>query len=444
MVSSSSVLRLHDSHQWPATAGEVVNVFLAIMVGSFSLALLAPELQGKRDPVLFSSFSSSTAITRGCGAAAKLFATIERVPDIDSANPGGLKPEKITGEITFEDINFSYPSRADIPILKGINITFPAGKTTALVGASGSGKSTIVSLTERFYDPLSGSVKLDGTDLRELNIKWLRSQIGLVSQEPVLFATTIRGNVTHGLIGTVYEDASDEEKFQLIKAACIKSNADSFISHLPQGYDTMVGERGFLLSGGQKQRVAIARAIVSDPQILLLDEATSALDTRSEGIVQDALDKAAAGRTTITIAHRLSTIKDADCILVMGDGTVLERGAHAELLANENGAYSRLVKAQTLREGRENEDLDTTLMSVHETDLERPRLEEVLERKSTIRSIGSDVVNPQKEKVGDPAQEEDYDLIYLMRRIAVLYREGFPRYIIGSFFAVCKCTEQMT
>ncbi|KAJ8580470.1 P-loop containing nucleoside triphosphate hydrolase protein [Rhizopogon salebrosus TDB-379] len=405
-----------------ATAGEVVNVFLAIMVGSFSLALLAPELQ---------------AITRGCGAAAKLFATIERVPDIDSANPGGLKPEKVTGEITFEDINFSYPSRADIPILKGINITFPAGKTTALVGASGSGKSTIVSLTERFYDPLSGSVKLDGTDLRELNIKWLRSQIGLVSQEPVLFATTIRGNVTHGLIGTVYEDASDEEKFQLIKAACIKSNADSFISHLPQGYDTMVGERGFLLSGGQKQRVAIARAIVSDPQILLLDEATSALDTRSEGIVQDALDKAAAGRTTITIAHRLSTIKDADCILVMGDGTVLERGTHAELLANENGAYSRLVKAQTLREGRENEDLDTTLTSVHETDLERPRLEEVLERKSTIRSIGSDVVNPQKEKVGDPAQEEDYDLLYLMRRVAVLYREGFPRYIIGSFFAVC-------
>lgn len=383
-----------------------------------------------------------SAITRACGAAAKLYATIERVPDIDSANPGGLKPKKVTGEISFEDVKFSYPSRADVPILKGINITFPAGKTTALVGASGSGKSTMVSLTERFYDPLGGSIKLDGTDLRELNIKWLRSQIGLVSQEPVLFATTIRDNVAHGLINTPYEDASDEEKLQLIKAACIKSNADSFISHLPQGYDTMVGERGFLLSGGQKQRVAIARAIVSDPRILLLDEATSALDTRSEGIVQDALDKAAAGRTTITIAHRLSTIKDADCILVMGDGVLLERGTHSELLADESGAYSRLVKAQTLREGREG-DLDAALISTHETDMEKPGLEGALGRKDTIRSVGSDVISQLKnEKVGDPTVEEDYGLFYLMGRIAGLHREGFFRYTIGFVFALSRCTEQ--
>jgi ATP-binding cassette subfamily B (MDR/TAP) protein 1 len=148
---------------------------------------------------------------------------------------------------------------------------------------------------ERFYDPISGTVKLDGVDLKDLNIKWLRSQIGLVSQEPMLFATTIKGNVSHGLINTKYEHASEEEKFALIKEACVKANADDFISKLPLGYDTLVGERGFLLSGGQKQRVAIARAIVSDPRILLLDEATSALDTQSEGIVQNALDKAAAG-----------------------------------------------------------------------------------------------------------------------------------------------------
>lgn len=165
---------------------------------------------------------------------------------------------------------------------------------------------------ERFYDPTSGVVKLDGVDLKDLNLRWLRSQIGLVSQEPTLFATTIKGNVAHGLINTKHENASEEEKLALVKEACIKANADGFISKLPNGYDTMVGERGFLLSGGQKQRIAIARAIVSDPRILLLDEATSALDTQSEGIVQDALDKAAAGRTTITIAHRLSTIKDAD------------------------------------------------------------------------------------------------------------------------------------
>jgi len=148
---------------------------------------------------------------------------------------------------------------------------------------------------ERFYDPSSGAVKLDGVNIRDLNIKWLRSQIGLVSQEPTLFATTIKGNVGHGLINTKYEHASEEEKFALIKEACVKANADGFISSLPLGYDTLVGERGFLLSGGQKQRVAIARAIVSDPRILLLDEATSALDTQSEGVVQDALDKAAAG-----------------------------------------------------------------------------------------------------------------------------------------------------
>lgn len=238
---------------------------------------------------------SPAAITHGRGAAAKLYDTIDRVPDIDSANPGGLKPETIHGEIVLENVKFSYPSRPTVQVVKGLNITFEAGKTAALVGASGSGKSTIVSLVERFYDPTEGAVKLDGHNLKDLNVRWLRNQIGLVSQEPTLFATTIKGNVAHGLIGTKYENAPEEEKDALIKEACIKANADGFITKLPLGYDTMVGERGFLLSGGQKQRVAIARAIVSDPSILLLDEATSALDTQSEGVVQDALDKAAAG-----------------------------------------------------------------------------------------------------------------------------------------------------
>jgi ATP-binding cassette subfamily B (MDR/TAP) protein 1 len=235
------------------------------------------------------------AVTTGRGAAARLFATIDLVPSIDSGSEEGLKPSTVVGEITVKNVDFNYPARPEVDIIKNLSLTFPAGKTTALVGASGSGKSTIVSLIERFYDPLGGSVCLDGIDIRELNLKWLRSQIGLVSQEPVLFSTTIRGNVEHGLVNTPHHRASPEERLRLVREACIKANADGFISKLPLGYDTVVGERGFLLSGGQKQRIAIARAIVSDPHVLLLDEATSALDTQSEGVVQNALDKAAAG-----------------------------------------------------------------------------------------------------------------------------------------------------
>jgi ATP-binding cassette subfamily B (MDR/TAP) protein 1 len=327
-----------------------------------------------------------------------------------------------------------------VPVVKGINITFTAGETAALVGASGSGKSTIISLIERFYDPLRGSVKLDGADIRDLNIKWLRSQIGLVSQEPTLFSTTIRGNVAHGLVNTPYEHLSEEEKFELIKEACVKANADGFINKLPDGYDTMVGERGFLLSGGQKQRVAIARAIVSDPRILLLDEATSALDTESEGIVQDALDKAAAGRTTITIAHRLSTIKDADCIYVMGEGLVMEKGTHAELLGDDNSAYSRLVNAQKLREMKEVKDGNSTAAVSVEVDMEKVVEEEVsLVRKGTMRSISSDLARKSNDKRRqEEVDEDEYSIPYLFMRIGLLNREGLWRYAVGLVFAISE------
>ncbi|KAH9941048.1 multidrug resistance protein 1 [Amylocystis lapponica] len=408
-------------------AGTVVNVILAILIGSFSLALLAPEMQ---------------AITHGMGAAAKLYQTINRVPDIDSAYEGGLKPEKCVGEITFENVKFNYPSRPDVPIVRELSITFPAGKTTALVGASGSGKSTTISLVERFYDPLSGIVRLDGTDLKELNPKWLRSQIGLVSQEPTLFATTIKGNVAHGLINTVHEHAPEEEKFALIKEACVKANADGFISKLPLGYDTMVGERGFLLSGGQKQRIAIARAIVSDPKILLLDEATSALDTQSEGIVQNALDKAAAGRTTITIAHRLSTIKDADRIHVMGDGLVLESGTHNELLQDENGPYARLVQAQRLRDSRERhagEDADSdTAASVEEPeDYDKAAAEEVpLSRAKSGRSLASEILEKRNAEKSD--EHKQYGILTLLHRFYVINRDDWPKYLPGFIAAFCN------
>ncbi|KAF8194139.1 P-loop containing nucleoside triphosphate hydrolase protein [Pholiota molesta] len=355
-----------------ATPGRVVNVFLAILIGSFSLALLAPEMQ---------------AVTHGRGAAAKLYHTIDRVPDIDSANPDGLKPEKVEGELKLENVVFAYPSRPTVQVVKGLDITFRAGKTAALVGASGSGKSTIISLVERFYDPLSGAVKLDGRNLKDLNLKWLRTQ---------------------------HEHASEEEKDALIKEACIKANADGFITKLPLGYDTMVGERGFLLSGGQKQRVAIARAIVSDPRILLLDEATSALDTQSEGIVQDALDKAAAGRTTITIAHRLSTIKDADVIYVMGDGLVLEYGNHNELLQRD-GAYARLVRRRSSGKARS------------------------AARRCVGRRLGrrrgpvarSEILAQRRKAAEESGEKEvDYSMPYLFKRMAPLIRDQWKNYIL--------------
>ncbi|KAI0643098.1 P-loop containing nucleoside triphosphate hydrolase protein [Trametes meyenii] len=414
-------------NQGHAQPGQIVNVVFSILIGSFSLALLAPEMQ---------------AITQARGAAAKLYDTIDRIPSIDSASPEGLKPEKCIGEITLEHIDFNYPSRPGVPIVKDLSITFPAGKTTALVGASGSGKSTVISLVERFYDPLAGVVRLDGNDLKDLNVKWLRSQIGLVSQEPTLFATTIRGNVAHGLIGTPHEHASEEEKFKLIKEACIKANADGFITKLPLGYETMVGERGFLLSGGQKQRIAIARAIVSDPRILLLDEATSALDTQSEGVVQNALDKAAAGRTTITIAHRLSTIKDADCIYVMGNGVILESGTHDELLRDENGPYARLVQAQKLRDAREkrtlqDSDSDTAASVEEEKDVEQQIAEEVpLQRQKSGRSLASEILEQRNKENNE--KQSDYSMPYLFKRLGYINRDVWKQYLFGSIAAVAN------
>jgi ATP-binding cassette subfamily B (MDR/TAP) protein 1 len=365
-----------------------------------------------------------------------------------------------------ENVKFTYPSRPDVPIVRDLSLAFPAGRTAALVGASGSGKSTIISLVERFYDPLSGIVKLDGVDLKDLNVKWLRTQIGLVSQEPTLFATTIKGNIAHGLIGTRHEHASEEVKFALVKEACVKANADGFINNMPLGYDTLVGERGFLMSGGQKQRIAIARAIVSDPRILLLDEATSALDTQSEGIVQDALDKAAAGkkcvttsstilicyyllssgRTTITIAHRLSTIRDAHCIFVMGNGLVLEQGTHEELLRKEDGHYSRLVQAQTIREQQNDEinDADSDITGKVITDVDAPipqpptpRSPEPLTRRSTSRSIASMVI----EKEGFLAEfiSENYSLFAVCERLALLSRDAWMKYGLGIIAACRAC-----
>ncbi|KAK4569860.1 GTPase-activating protein [Recurvomyces mirabilis] len=314
------------------TLSDVLTILLSIMIGSFALGNVAPNIQ---------------AFTTAVAAANKIFATIDRKSPLDPESEEGTKLKDVQGSIELRNIRHIYPSRPEVVVMEEVNLLVPAGKTTALVGASGSGKSTIVGLVERFYDPVGGEVLLDGQNIQGLNLRWLRQNVSLVSQEPTLFATTIFGNIKHGLIGTEHEHLAHDQVRKLVEDAAQQANAHDFITQLPEGYETNVGERGFLLSGGQKQRIAIARAMVSDPRILLLDEATSALDTKSEGVVQAALDKAAQGRTTIVIAHRLSTIKHADNIVVMSQGRIIEQGTHDALLERRS-AYYNLVEAQRI------------------------------------------------------------------------------------------------
>ncbi|KAJ3243519.1 hypothetical protein HDU78_000400 [Chytriomyces hyalinus] len=312
---------------------DVLVSFMSLMMGSFALMMIPQNL---------------AAVGGARGAAYKIYATIDRVPVIDSLSKEGEVLSSLQGNIEFRGVGFKYPTRPDTVIFDNFNIKVEPGQTVAFVGPSGSGKSTTVQLIQRFYDPLVGSVHLDGVNLTNINVKWLRQQIGIVSQEPVLFNTTVKQNIMMGAI----EDSSKSLTEAELHAVCKMANCHNFIMDLPQGYDTMVGEHGGMLSGGQKQRIAIARALIKNPKILLLDEATSALDTQSERLVQNALDKASQNRTTIVIAHRLSTIKNADRIIVLDKGTIVETGTHNELLAL-NGVYFQLVEKQKIRSHEE-------------------------------------------------------------------------------------------
>lgn len=311
--------------------GHVITVLMALMIGAFQLGGVAPNME---------------ALGSAVGAGKKIFETIDREPDIDT-DRAGATIDHLRGTIAFKNVHFRYPSRPGVEVLREFSLDVSAGTTVALVGASGSGKSTIIGLLERFYQPLGGSITLDGHDILSLDVKWLRRQMSLVSQEPTLFNCSILANITQGLIGTEFEDAPEEVTMKLVEKACRTANCWGFIQTLSNGLDTEVGERGYLLSGGQKQRVAIARAVISNPPILLLDEATSALDTRSEKVVQEALDRASRNRTTIVIAHRLSTIKNANKIVVMSKGDILEQGTHEQLLGIR-GTYFGLVGAQKI------------------------------------------------------------------------------------------------
>ncbi|GAB5578382.1 ATP-binding cassette sub-family B member 10 [Prionailurus iriomotensis] len=312
-----------------------------------------------------SSFYSE--LMKGLGAGGRLWELLERKPELPFDEGGVLNQESFQGTLEFRNVHFAYPSRPEVPIFQDFSLCIPSASVTALVGPSGSGKSTVLSLLLRLYDPISEdrqgcpaaygkvphvwqsitaqqprrTISLDGHDIRQLNPVWLRSKIGTVSQEPVLFSCSIAENIAYGA-----DDPSSVTAEQIEKVADV-ANAGAFIRNFPQGFNTVVGEKGVLLSGGQKQRIAIARALLKNPKILLLDEATSALDAENEYLVQEALDRLMEGRTVLIIAHRLSTIKNANTVAVLDQGKITERGRHEELLSKPNGIYRRLMNKQS-------------------------------------------------------------------------------------------------
>ncbi|OAP62935.1 hypothetical protein AYL99_02162 [Fonsecaea erecta] len=320
--------------------GALITVLMAIVIGSSSMGLVAPSLPN---------------FIKAAAAAQQVLKVLDESSfgDAGTGQSRQIIPETITGQLSLRNVSFSYPTRRTIRVLNDLSIEIPANKLTAIVGHSGCGKSTVVGLLERWYDPNEGSIYLDGTNIQELSLDWLRGQIGLVQQEPMLFNDTIYGNVLNGLGETHVNGLDERDQRRLVIEACITADAHEFIQALPEGYNTKVGEHSDLLSGGQKQRIAIARSIISKPKILLLDEATSSLDRDSQRVVQQALARAAQGRTTVMITHQLSTIEHADNIVVMEDGHVREQGNHASLAAAD-GPYAHLLRAKSLIRGKEN------------------------------------------------------------------------------------------
>ncbi|XP_010474666.1 PREDICTED: ABC transporter B family member 11-like [Camelina sativa] len=379
------------------SGGDVINVIIIVVVGSRSLGQTSPCV---------------TAFAAGQAAAYKMFETIKRKPLIDAYDVNGKVLGDIRGDIELKDVHFSYPARPDEDIFNGFSLFIPSGATAALVGESGSGKSTVISLIERFYDPKAGEVLIDGFNLKEFQLKWIRSKIGLVSQEPVLFSSSIMENIAYG---------KENATLQEIKAATELANAAKFIDKLPQGLDTMVGEHGTQLSGGQKQRIAIARAILKDPRILLLDEATSALDAESERVVQEALDRVMVNRTTVIVAHRLSTVRNADMIAVIHRGRMVEKGSHSELLKDAEGAYSHLIRLQEINKGQDAKPSD--ISSVEESVISSETL-----------SVGNNLGSSSQRVGKEPLPKVS------LTRIAALNKPEIPVLILGTVAAAINGT----
>ncbi len=385
--------------------GTIVNVLFVIVIAAFSLGQVASNLQ---------------VFSKALEAGRRIFEIIDRLPKIDPYYRSCRKAIFPHASIAFENVEFSYPSRPNLKVLNDLTLDLPAQKMTGIVGCSGSGKSTIVALLERFYNVSAGLIKIAGQDIRNMDVHSLRSQIALVSQEPRLFSGSILENIKFGLRNYCPHCANDEDVEELVMEACRIANLTDWILTLPDGLNTMVGERGTLLSGGQKQRVAIARAVLSDAKIMIFDEVTAALDSQTEALVLDALYKAARGRTTIVITHRLSTIEAADKIVVLEKGVVAEEGSHNRLLS-QGGIYASLVSEQ----GDDHPNTDTLDKKDNQFDHQLP--------------CYSDVVSPLNErtlKAEEEAVELPPTLPSIILEIARFNRPEMAYMIVGSMATV--------
>ena len=388
------------------TIGTVLTTFFAIIMGAFATSQIGQNAE---------FFVTAQA------AAYSIYELIDRVPEIDIEDSTGI--EQIShGKVEFCGVRFTYPARKDQEVLTGVDFVAVAGETTALCGQSGCGKSTCIGLIQRFYDTVEGCIKIDDIDIKKYNINALRNNIGIVSQEPILFDMSIKENIQMGRL-----DVTDEQ----IKDALAEANATKFVSKLPGGIDAQVGEGGATLSGGQKQRIAIARALVRNPKILLLDEATSALDTESEKLVQTALEKVSKGRTTIVVAHRLSTIKNAEKIIGFANGKAVEEGNHKSLSNKNNGIYSNLCNMQTFASPPKMESKQNL------TKASRTSLVETKTKKRSLLALisGTSLHGSENKENSEDDNEEKAPEVGLMR-IWALNKPEMCYNIMGSIIAL--------